>query len=107
MRGRSINLVGIVGETRNSGDARLILLGRMRKGDEGDNGGGVFNFVRVGATLRPASGLFVNVGESDNLHHYFATVRPAVLPVGQARMHEGRGCHRRPPFILLGAVRVS
>ncbi len=62
----------------------------MRKGDEGDDGVVVCNFVRVGATLRPASGLFLNVAESDNLHDYIATVWALELLLSQSGMHVGR-----------------
>ena len=58
--------------------ARLILLGRMRKGDE------------VGATLRLVSGLFLNVGEPDDLHHYIATVWALELLLSQAGVHVDR-----------------
>ncbi len=77
------------GEGRGAVVTRLILLGRMRKRCEGDNGGGVFNFVRVGATLRLVSGLFLNVGEPDDLHHYIATVWALELLLSQAGVHVG------------------
>lgn len=59
----------------NAHGARLFLLGRTRKGDEGDDSGdiGIFNIVTVGV-VRLVSGLFLDVGETDNLHHYVATV---------------------------------